>query len=151
MIELKRTNSNNPQFVELVSELNNYLKTVDGDEHEFYMQYNGIDTLNHVVVAYFNETPVGCGAFKVFEDKSVEIKRMFTSPEMRGKQIATKVLHALESWAMELGYKSCILETGQRQIEAVNFYKKNAYKVIPNFGQYKGVENSICFEKELNS
>ncbi len=150
MQKLIRTDSKHPDFVDLVSHLNSYLKTVDGDDHEFYMQYNGIAVLKNTVVAYINDTPVGCGAFKAFSDNSVEIKRMFTLPEYRGKQIATHILTELETWANELGYKSSILETGKRQIEAVNFYKKNKYKIIKNFGPYKGVDNSVCFEKELN-
>ncbi|GAB1856621.1 GNAT family N-acetyltransferase [Flavobacteriaceae bacterium MHTCC 0001] len=146
---LSRTDSENKDFVELVSHLNNYLKTIDGDEHEFYMQYNGIAALNHTVVAYKNNVAVGCGAFKAFNNSSVEIKRMYTSQGYRGQNIATQILTELETWAKELGYQSCILETGKRQVEAVNFYKKNQYKLIENFGQYKDVDNSICFEKEL--
>lgn len=150
MLKFKRTNSKDPEFINLVSQLNSYLKTVDGDEHEFYMQYNGIDVLKNVMIAHFNNIPVACGAFKAFDDKSVEIKRMFTARKYRGKQLATKILTELEIWAAELGFKSCILETGKRQIEAVNFYKKNNYQIIKNFGPYKKVENSICFEKELS-
>jgi GNAT superfamily N-acetyltransferase len=58
-------------------------------------------------------------------------------------------LVALENWARELGYRKCVLETGIRQIEAVKFYKKRTYKVIPNYGQYSGMKNSICLEKEI--
>ena len=47
--------------------------------------------------------------------------------------------------------QSQILETGKRQKEAVQFYKKNKYTIIPNFGQYKNVENSICFIKQLRN
>lgn len=150
MLRIKRTDSKDSNFVDLVSQLNRYLKTVDGEDHEFYMQYNTIDVLKHVVVAYLNNLPVACGAFKPFNDKNVEIKRMFTHPEYRGQNIATQILSELEIWASELGYTSCVLETGKRQVEAVKFYEKNNYKTIENFGPYKGVKNSICFEKELS-
>ncbi|TBN06406.1 GNAT family N-acetyltransferase [Hyunsoonleella flava] len=149
MLKLVRTNSKHSGFVNLVTQLNNYLKTVDGEEHEFYMQYNGIDVLKQVVVAYLENTPVACGAFKPFDDRKVEIKRMYTVPNYRGEQLATKVLTELETWAKELKFESCILETGKRQVEAVGFYKKNNYQIIENFGPYIGVDNSICFEKEL--
>ncbi len=149
MLSIKRSNSENIHFEILVSQLNSYLKTVDGEDHEFYMQYNGIESLNNVVIAYENQLPVGCGAFKKFNSKSVELKRMFTSPEYRNKRIASKILKELETWAEELGYTSCILETGKRQIEAVEFYQKNSYSKIENFGQYRDVDNSICFEKQL--
>jgi len=74
---------------------------------------------------------------------------MYVSPENRGTGIAQKVLYELEVWAKELGYKKCILETGKRQVEAVHFYKKCGYKIIPNYGQYAAMGNSICFEKGL--
>lgn len=149
-MKLIRTNSKHFAFVNLVSQLNKYLKTVDGNDHDFYMQYNNIDTLNHVVLGFFKDVPVACGAFKTYNEKSVEIKRMFTLPEYRGQQLASKILNELEIWATELGFKSCILETGKRQVEAVKFYKKNNYNIIENFDPYIDVENSICFEKKLS-
>jgi GNAT superfamily N-acetyltransferase len=79
----------------------------------------------------------------------MEIKRMYTLPECRGKGIATKVLIELEKWANELSYEKCILETGKKQPEAIALYKKNGYKLIPNYGQYAEMENSVCFEKEI--
>ena len=76
---------------------------------------------------------------------------MFTLPEMRGSGIATLIIKELESWASELNYKSCKLETGIRQVEAVKFYKKNLYKIISNYGQYLNVGNSLCFEKTIET
>jgi GNAT superfamily N-acetyltransferase len=149
MIRLVRTHSSNTDFIALVKQLDAYLKITDGDEHDFYNQFNAIDNLNHVVVAYIDKNAVACGAFKGFNTSKVEVKRMFTSPEARGKGIATQLLKELELWANELGYTSTVLETGIRQTEAVEFYKKNGYEITPPYGQYVGVENSLCFEKEL--
>lgn len=149
MLTLIRTNSDHPDFINLVKDLDAYLKIVDGDDHEFYNQFNNIDVLNHTVIAYIDNQPVGCGAFKAFNNSSVEIKRMYTSPIARNKGIASAILKDLEDWAKELNIKSTLLETGLKQTEAVKFYKKNNYKIIPNFGQYAGVENSVCFLKEL--
>ncbi len=53
-------------------------------------------------------------------------------------------------WASELGYTSCVLETGKRQPEAIALYTKNGYKIIPNYEQYEGVENSVCFRKIIS-
>lgn len=149
MLTLVRTNSEHPDFINLVKQLDHYLKVIDGDEHDFYHQFNNIDVLKNTVVAYLNNTPVGCGAYKAFDSNSAEIKRMFTIPETRSKGVASAILKELENWAKENYFKSTILETGLRQVEAVNFYKKNNYNIIPNFGQYAGVENSVCFLKEL--
>lgn len=149
MIQIKRTNSENLDFVNLVTELNTYLKQIDGEEHEFYNQFNNIDVLKHTVVVYQNLEAVSCGAFKQFDENCVEIKRMYTKPNFRGKSFGTHVLKELENWAKELGFKACILETGKRQKEAVQFYKKNNYTIIPNFGPYKDIANSVCFIKQF--
>ena len=148
-IKTIRTNSKNKDFINLVKELDTYLKITDEDEHDFYNQFNSIDVLKEVVVTYVDKFAVGCAAIKKFENSAVEVKRMFVLKEHRGTGVAQQLLVALENWAKELGYRKCVLETGIRQIEAVKFYKKCTYKVIPNYGQYSGMENSICFEKEI--
>ena len=148
-IKTIRTNSKNKDFINLVKELDVYLKITDEDEHDFYNQFNSIDVLKEVVVTYVSENAVGCGAIKKFDNSIVEVKRMFVSLDNRGTGVAQKILQELETCAKELGYKKCILETGVRQVEAVKFYKKCGYKIIPNYGQYQGMENSICFEKKI--
>lgn len=149
MIKLKRTNSEDSSFVDLVILLDQELKILDGREHDFYAQYNKVDHINHVVVAFDNNAPVGCGAIKRFYDKTCEIKRMFVVNDCRGKGIASLILKELEGWASELQFTKCILETGVKQPEAIGMYKKNGYKRISNYGQYENAENSKCFEKEL--
>lgn len=144
-----RTNSENNDFQKLVAELDAELKIRDGAEHSFYNQFNKIDAIKYVVIAYDNEMPVGCGAIKEYSQDTMEIKRMYVPMNMRGKGIASKVLTELEKWAAELNYSKCILETGKKQPEAIGLYIKNGYQIITNFGQYKGVENSVCFEKKL--
>lgn len=149
MITLKRTDSTNVDFINLIKNLDAFLKIKDGDDHTFYNQFNNINKLKHVVIAYHNNIPIGCGAIKKFNSETLEIKRMFVSPKGRGKGTGTKILIALESWAIELKYKKCILETGKVLTEAVSLYKKNEYQIIQNYGQYKNIKNSICFEKHL--
>lgn len=144
-----RTNSQNPDFINLVKELDAFLAITDGDEHGFYDQFNKIDNINHVLVFYQNYEAIACGALKQFETKTWEVKRMFTVENARGKGIASKVLAELENWAKEIGAERIILETGKRQTEAIALYHKNQYQVIENYGQYIGVENSVCFEKRF--
>jgi len=74
---------------------------------------------------------------------------MYVSPKGRENGTGTKILLALELWAKELKYTKCILETGIVLSEAVALYKKNDYQIIQNYGQYTGIKNSICFEKQL--
>jgi len=147
MIKIIRTNSDDQDFIDLVKNLDAELAERDGNDHPFYAQFNKIDKIKYVVVAYENSKPMGCGAIKEYASNTMEIKRMYTSPESRGKGIATKVLTELEIWATELSYEKCILETGKKQPEAIGLYKKNGYKLIPNYGQYAEIENSLCFEK----
>jgi len=93
--------------------------------------------------------PVGCGAIKEFSTRAMEVKRMFILPDSRAKGFASLILAELENWALELGYEKCLLETGKMQPEAIALYGKNGYCKIPNYGQYAGVVNSLCFEKNL--
>ncbi|EOZ97020.1 putative acetyltransferase [Indibacter alkaliphilus LW1] len=151
MLEISRTQTIDPDFIELVIELDKELAIRDGEDHDFYDQFNKLDMIRHVVVAYLFGTPVGCGAIKSFDEHRMEIKRMFVRPDRRGIGIASDLLMELEIWAEELGYDYCILETGVNQPEAIALYQKNGYLQIPNYGQYQGVESSLCFEKFIKT
>jgi putative acetyltransferase len=149
MINLTRTDSGNQDFVDLVKHLDAELAELDGSEHAFYAQLNKTDKIKHVIVAYENDEPIGCGAIREYSPTIMEVKRMYTLPESRGNGIATKILNELEKWAYELSYHKCILETGWRQPDAIRLYEKNGYKRISNYGKYVEMENSVCFEKGI--
>jgi GNAT superfamily N-acetyltransferase len=149
MITIKRTNSDDPDFQELVKLLDLELQERDGEDHIFYAALNKTNTLNYVLVAYDKNEPIGCGALRAYSNDTMEVKRMFVPLHKRGQGIASALLSALEIWCKELGIKKCILETGKNQPEAIALYKKNQYNIIPNFGKYEAVKNSVCFEKEL--
>ncbi|MGK4566851.1 GNAT family N-acetyltransferase [Flavobacterium sp. 3HN19-14] len=149
MIDIVRTTSENPDFISLVKLLDADLKIRDGEDHAFYAQFNKTYALPHCLVAYESGKAVATGAIRELDAKTTEVKRMFVQPEFRGKGIAIQVLAELEKWAAELGYEKCMLETGINQPEAIALYKKCNYKIIPNYGQYAGIENSVCFEKVL--
>ncbi len=135
--------------MDLVRLLDKELKVRDGADHDFYHQFNSIQQIKYALVAYDNEVPVGCGAIKVFDAETMEVKRMFVPDAYRGKGIAGEILKSLEVWAAELSCTRCILETGLQQPEAIRLYEKSGYAIIPNYGQYEQVYNSICFEKRL--
>ena len=149
MFLLQRTDSYNVYFRELVAMLDTFLAERDGKDHAFYAQFNKLDNIKNTIVCFDDNEAIGCGAFKQYDETTVEIKRMFVKPSYRGKGAATKVLQELEKWAIENNFSSAILETVKNQPEAVALYKKNGYTIIPNFGQYKNVENSICMHKIL--
>jgi putative acetyltransferase len=148
-INIIRTNSSHPDFIHLVKMLDAELAERDGNEHAFYDQFNKVTTIQHVVVLYQENKAVACGAIKNLDKASMEVKRMYTLAHWRGHGFATQILQELEKWAAELSFTKCVLETGKRQPEAIQLYKANGYKAIPNYGQYEGIENSVCFEKDI--
>jgi len=150
MTELIRTDARNTDFLDLVSLLDADLAERDGEEHGFYSQFNKVDDSYRVVLLFENEVPVACGGMKELFSGTAEIKRMYVLPDFRGRGLARLVLEELESWAAQLGFEKCLLETGKKQPEAIGLYVKCGYSIIPNYGQYRGVENSVCFEKILS-
>jgi GNAT superfamily N-acetyltransferase len=149
MNTIKRTNSDDIDFINLVVLLDQDLAIRDGEDHSFYNQFNKIDKINHTIVYYENGIPVACGAFREKEPNTTEIKRMYVHPDHRNKGIAATVLAELEIWAKEVGYTYTILETGKKQPEAIRLYQKSNYTIIPNYPPYEEVDNSVCMKKTL--
>jgi GNAT superfamily N-acetyltransferase len=149
-MRLIRTDSRNPDLLQLIPILDKELEEADGvEDHPFFAQFNKLDSIRHMVIAYEDNLPVGCGAVKQYEEGIGEVKRMFVLSDYRGRGIAAQVLHELEKWARELGFKKLILETGKTQGPAIRLYEKNGYTVMENYGQYAGVEKSLCMEKSI--
>ncbi|AQX10759.1 GNAT family N-acetyltransferase [Elizabethkingia ursingii] len=149
MITINRTDSENKDFQYLIYKLDTNLAERNGEKNDFFAQFNKTNLIQNVIVAYSDNIPVGCGAIKVYDNNTMEVKRMFVLKEQRGKKIAGTILNNLEQWAKELSYNKCILETGDKMPEAIGLYRKSGYKQIPNYGQYENVESSLCFEKIL--
>jgi GNAT superfamily N-acetyltransferase len=145
-----RTTSENIDFQKLVQLLDAHLAILDGDEHAFFSQFNGLENLKNVVIYSYDNQVVGCGALKKIDSKTAEVKRMFVHPDFRGKAIASKILHELENWAIELNYNSLILETGTNNPTAIALYQKSGYNQIENYLQYKDVESSFCMQKNID-
>lgn len=148
MLTFTRTTSDNPDFQKLTALFDEYLIDIDGDEKDFFAQYNQI-YIDNVIICYQNDVAVGCGAFKKSDTQVAEIKRMFVPVEHRGKGIAIKILSELEIWARELNHISCILETSFKLENAIALYKKLGYEFIPNYEPYLGVESSVCMKKVI--
>lgn len=149
-LDYRKVKHDHPDFVKLVKLLNQSLKITDGDLHEYYNQYNHTDTLDCVIVAYYNDEAIACGAFRSYDDYTVEIKRMYVVENQRGKGVASSLLRALELNAADFGFTSTVLETGVWMHDAIALYKKNGYQVIPNYDQYAGMDSSVCFGKSIH-
>jgi GNAT superfamily N-acetyltransferase len=149
-MELRRTDSDDKDFHYLVEKLNKDLLDRYGELQVFYNKFNKIENIPTVVVAYLDGQPAGCGCFKKFDDASVEIKRMYVAENARGNGVGAAIVNELEKWAAELGNKAVVLEMGYKQPEAAKLYTKMGFTIIPNYGQYIGMEEtSICMRKEL--
>ena len=91
MLTLIKTDSDNEDFKKLVELLDASLAETDGDEHDFYHQFNGIVHIRYVLVAYLDGVAVGCGAIKKYDDNTMEVKRMYVKTENRGQGIASQI------------------------------------------------------------
>lgn len=148
-VTIKRTDNSDKDFNMLVSLLDMDLLERYKEKQAEYDKYNKIENLDTVVVAYDGNKPVGCGCFKQFANDTVEIKRMYVQPEYRQKGIGAMILRELEKWAREKGFNYAVLETAQKQPEAIHLYHKSGYTVIDNYGQYVNMPLSICLKKSL--
>ena len=149
MLKLERCNSENEDFINLTKSLDKDLRSRNGDSQNFYDKYNVLPYIDTVLIMKKDGIPIACGCFKQYDDNSIEIKRMFVKIEERGNGYSKRILNNLEKWAIELGFKRAVIETGKNQLEALGLYKKCYYEIISNYGPYIGKENSICLEKYL--
>ena len=149
-LTIKKTNSNNAGFQQLIRQLDNELWKELNEDQSKYDQYNKVPDLKTVIVVYEDERPVAIGCFKKYNDEIVEIKRMFVEKEYRGKGISKLVLKELENWAIESGFQKAILETSVHFTTACNLYTNAGYTKIENYDQYKGIEESVCMKKHLS-
>jgi GNAT superfamily N-acetyltransferase len=101
------------------------------------------------VVGRLNGEAVACGATRPLEPGLAEIKRMYVRPSARGRGFGKQILTALEASAREAGVTRLILETGDRQPEAVSLYKTAGFSPISPYGEFKDSPVSRCFEKRL--
>ena len=150
-MEFVYTNGDNSDFIELCHSLDDFLnELVGGEENRAeYIQYNRLDDIHDVIVAYDDGIPVGIASFKKYDDECAEVKRVFIKQKYRGRGISNKLMELLENVAKEKGYHYLILESGEPLVAAMALYRKIGYKVIPNYGQYKDMPNSICMKKKL--
>lgn len=148
-IELLKTNSKSPDFIELIQLLDKDLDERYGELQKQYDKHNKVDYINDVIVIYKNKVPAACGAFKEYNKNSAEIKRIFVKKENRQQGLAKLIVSKLEELVKDKGYKYALLETGIKQHEAISLYKNMGYEVVANYEPYVGNTNSVCMKKTL--
>lgn len=150
-MQIKVTDGQDKDFIQLCHALDRFLNDLVGGEENRaqYIPYNALNDIHDVLVAYENNIPIGCASFKKYDDKSAEVKRVFVKEEYRGKQIGRQLMESLEQLARDKGYSCLILESGEPLVAAMRLYRSLGYKVIPNYGQYVNMTDSVCMEKKL--
>lgn len=152
-MEFRRTDGKNKDFIENCIFLDMDLDRRVGKEvqRDKYNKYNQLDEIREAIVVYEDNKPIGGGAIRRYNDEDIELKRVFVHPECQGRGIGTKLVSLLVEWATELGYKRIILETGNILSEACAVYKKLGFQVIPNYGPYVNMPESVCMAKDLEN
>lgn len=150
-MNLITTNGTDKRFCDLCSQLDEALDEAVGGEKQRsqYVQYNQLDDIHDVVLACNHETTLGCGSFKRYDEQTAEIKRVFVKKEFRRNKVAVHIMKELERIAATKGYQRLILETGMPLKAAIKLYESLGYHVIPNYGQYANMDESVCMEKLL--
>lgn len=149
-LKILATDKTNMDFINLIEQLDENLNLLNGETQKQYDKHNKIDHINEVVLVYIDEVPVACGAWKEFDHSSIELKRIFVKNEYRRRGIARSIVCELERLGKEKGYSYAILETGIKQLEAIQLYKSLGYIVTQNYEPYIGCDNSVCMKKDLS-
>lgn len=151
-VQLETVAPDDTRLSPLFLELDTYLHSLDGDDlHERVSPYNRLEPGTFVLLAHIESEPVGCGALRVRDAHTGEIKRMFVRPEFRGLGIGQALLDGLLELAATTGQSRVILETVLELGSAVALYRRNGFVRIPNYPPYEDIAESACFEKRLES
>lgn len=93
---------------------------------------------------------VGCGALRILDGATAEVKRMYVEPESRGRGLGRAVLDRLEAFAQARGIKRLVLETGVHQTAAIRLYTAAGFTEVACWGEYASAATSVCYEKRLS-
>lgn len=148
---IKRTTGTDKDFIELIKLLDEELWKRYPKTQQNYEGGNILPEDVYTVLVYLEENAIGCGCLRNFENdpEKIELKRMFVKEKYRGKRVGRVIVEELEKWALELNKKTILLETGVNQPEAVYLYERMGYQWIDNYGEYIGMDESICMKKNI--
>jgi putative acetyltransferase len=151
-IDVRSVSLDPPEVTELIKALNAELEQRYPEEGANHFRLDPAEVApgrGVFLVAYVEDEAVGCGATRLNDACTAEIKRMYVRPAYRGKGIAARLLEELEHHARTLGARELVLETGERQPEAVALYSRAGFQTIPLFGEYVNSPFSVCMGKGL--
>lgn len=149
-ITFQRTFADEPVARELIAELDAGFLQWYSPEHMFGLHPNEErDPALHFFVVREGDNVVGCGALRMLDKTTGELKRMYVRPAYRRLGISRKLISHLELTASGLGIRCMRLETGPEQVEALALYESAGYAHIPPYGEYVDSPVSVCMEKLL--
>ncbi len=145
------TDGRNEDFVMLCGMLDDNLNELVGGEKQRaqYHSFNTLEKIHDVILLYDDNKPIGCAAFRHYDEGVAEMKRVFLYQEYRGNGYAKELIKRLEERAKSKGYQTLILETGKPLTAAMRLYEKLGYRIIENYGQYKDMPLSVCMKKDI--
>ncbi|MFE7589337.1 GNAT family N-acetyltransferase [Kitasatospora sp. NPDC057512] len=151
--EFRRASVDDPLVEPLLRELTHEYVTRYGPEaHREMTRYPGEAFAEpHGVLLLLLEDgePVAGGAYKRYDERTAEVKRMWTHSAHRRRGLARRVLAELERTAAAAGYTRFYLTTGPRQPEARNLYLAAGYTPLFDVSADPLTIGPLPFEKQL--
>jgi putative acetyltransferase len=152
-VDVRRGSLASPAATKLIAELNEEIRARHSEPLDgFYLSLENDEVelgRGAFALAWVEERAVGCGAVRLIDEDTAELKRMFVVPEFRRQGIVGAVLRFLESEAVALGASRVVLETVITPPDAVALYRGAGYEEIPRFGPYVDSEISYCMGRSL--
>lgn len=153
MIVVSREDLDSPDAAALVGALNAELAATYAEPGATHFSLDAAEVApgqGAFFVARDDGQPVGCGAVRLLDAQTAELKRMYVAPEHRGRGVGRALVAELEAEARRLGATRIVLETGVRQDRALALYRSCGFEVIPLYGEYvQSPETSVCMGKSL--
>ena len=148
--ELRTVGYDDPVAVHLVERV----------QQEYVVRYGGRDAavvdpaefsppLGLFLVAEVDGVPAGCGGWRAHGDGVAELKRMYVEPAFRRRGLAALLLAELERTAAAAGHRHLLLNSGDRQPEALALYARAGYTPVAGYGSYADAPGAVFLGKEL--
>ena len=151
MLKLKLTSTTDADFIALTQQLDDEYYEMYGEIALNYRQFNTHTDLLCVVIAYDQDKAVGCGSFKMHDETTAELKRVYVQKTHRRCGLAAQIVNTLESEAQKKGFSRTVLETGADMKPARALYENLGYSYTDNFGPFDGDDLCVCMEKALTN